>query len=96
MSAAHTSLSSSSGLHGHPLLRSPIGTIMSESGVQQGDPLGPLFVLFGSAKSVISYASDPICFNLSFHAWYIDDGVIAGQSKPLCRHSVSFKILAHH
>ena len=52
----------------HPLLWSPMGTIMSESGVQQGDPLSPLLFCFVLQKVLSAIASDPICFDLLFHA----------------------------
>ena len=67
----------------HPLLWSPMGTIMSESGVQQGDPLGPLLFCLVLQKVLSAIASDPICFDLLFHAWYIDDGVIAGSKQAV-------------
>eukprot|EP00731_Ephydatia_muelleri_P012448 Em0006g1342a len=67
----------------HPLLWSPMGTIMSESGVQQGDPLGPLLFCLVLQKVLSAIASDPNCFDLLFHAWYIDDGVIAGPKQAV-------------
>ena len=67
----------------HPLLWSPMGTIMSESGVQQGDPLGPLLFCLVLQTVLSAIASDPICFDLLFHAWYIDDGVIAGSKQAV-------------
>ncbi|KAL5502816.1 hypothetical protein EMCRGX_G009650 [Ephydatia muelleri] len=67
----------------HPLLWSPIGTIMSDSGVQQGDPLGPLLFCLVLQKVLSAIASDPICFDLLFHAWYIDDGIIAGSKQAI-------------
>ena len=67
----------------HPLLWSPMGTIMSESGVQQGDPLGPLLFCLVLQKVLSAIASDPNCFDLLFHAWYIDDGVIAGSKQAV-------------
>ena len=49
-----------------------------------GRSLGPSFVFFfGSAKVLSAIASDPICFDLLFHAWYIDDGVIAGSKQAV-------------
>eukprot|EP00731_Ephydatia_muelleri_P004035 Em0002g211a len=67
----------------HPLLWSPMGTIMSESGVQQGDPLGPLLFCLVLQKVLSAIASDPNCFDLLFHAWYINDGVIAGPKQAV-------------
>ena len=40
--------------------------------------LGPLLVCFVLHKVVNSIAADSICSQLSFHSWYMDDGVIAG------------------
>ena len=62
----------------HPLLLSAMGTLRSESGVQQGDPLGPLLFCLVLHKVVTAIAVDSICSQLSFHSWYMDDGVIAG------------------
>ena len=46
-------------------------TIWSETGVQQGDPLGPL--LFCSAIHPILEKINKEC-NLDINAWYMDDG----------------------
>ena len=62
----------------HSLLLSAMGTLRSESGVQQGDPLGPLLFCLVLHKVVTAIAADSICSQLSFHSWYMDDGVIAG------------------
>ena len=62
----------------HPLLLSAMGTLRSESGVQQGDPLGPLLFCLVLHKVVTATAADSICSHLSFHSWFMDDGVIAG------------------
>eukprot|EP00731_Ephydatia_muelleri_P025465 Em0017g548a len=45
----------------------PVGTLTSEAGVQQGDPLGPLTI-----------AKDDSCQDLLINAWCLDDGVVAG------------------
>ncbi|KAL5474531.1 hypothetical protein EMCRGX_G026489 [Ephydatia muelleri] len=67
----------------HYLLWSPMETIMSESGVQQGDPLGPLLFCLVLQKVLSAIASDPIFFDLLFHAWYIDVGVISGSKQAV-------------
>ncbi|KAL5500402.1 hypothetical protein EMCRGX_G011959 [Ephydatia muelleri] len=55
--------------------------IRLESGVQQGDPLGPLLFCLVLHKVVTAIAADSICSQLSFHSWYMDDGVIAGSEQ---------------
>ena len=62
-------------------------------GVQQGDPLGPLLFCLVLHKVVTAIAADSICSQLSFHSWYIDDGVIAGQ---LYKHSALLNSLVLH
>ncbi|KAL5475099.1 hypothetical protein EMCRGX_G027154 [Ephydatia muelleri] len=58
-----------------------MGTLRSESGVQQGDLLGPLLFCLVLHKMVTAIATDSICSQLSFHSWYMDDGVIAGSKQ---------------
>ena len=64
----------------HPILWHPMGTLTSECGVQQGDPLGPLLFCLVLNILVKDICSDPNCAHLSFHSWYLDDGVVAGPS----------------
>ena len=51
-----------------------MGALRSETGVQQGDPLGPLLFCLVLHKVVTAIAADSICSQLSFHSWYMDDG----------------------
>ena len=65
--------------HGqHPVLWHPMGTISSEIGVQQGDPLGPLLCCLVLQQVVSAITEDADCASLLFNKWYIDDGVVAG------------------
>ena len=57
-----------------------MGSINSETGVQWGDPLGPLLFCLVSQKVVSAISADDRCAELLFHAWYMDDGVVAGPS----------------
>eukprot|EP00759_Apiculatamorpha_spiralis_P008116 PhF_6_TR15074/c2_g1_i1/m.23702 len=61
-----------------PLSRLRYGTyvVNSEEGVQQGDPLGPLFFALGIHAMVLRIAAEVP--HLDIHKWYLDDGVIAG------------------
>ncbi|KAI3761763.1 hypothetical protein L1987_52185 [Smallanthus sonchifolius] len=52
--------------------------IWSTTGVQQGDPLGPL--LFALVLHPLVHQIRDCC-KLLFHAWYLDDGTIIGDAK---------------
>eukprot|EP00731_Ephydatia_muelleri_P032933 Em0024g477a len=66
-----------------PLLQHPLGTVTSEVGVQQGDPLGPMFFSLVLHKLVTAIATDEDTAKLLFHAWYLDDGVVAGRKQSV-------------
>ncbi|GKA75546.1 putative reverse transcriptase domain-containing protein [Tanacetum coccineum] len=54
--------------------------IWSTTGVQQGDPLGPL--LFALVLHPLVHRIRDCC-QLLFHAWYLDDGTIIGDTKEV-------------
>ena len=58
-------------------------TVDSQTGVQQGDPLGPL--LFSLAIWPLNDEIDSKIPNLMQHCWYLDDGIIAGTEIELCK-----------
>ena len=56
--------------------------LSSQSGVQQGDPLGPF--LFSLALWPIIKELETRLPNLVQHIWYFDDGILAGTHQQLC------------
>ena len=68
------------------MLWHPLGQISSESGVQQGDPLGPLLFALVLHMLVASLEADDECFDLLLQAWYLDGGALAG-SHPAVLHT---------
>ncbi|XP_026413120.1 uncharacterized protein LOC113308884 [Papaver somniferum] len=57
-------------------------TLSTTKGVQQGDPLGPLFFALTLHPLAIKIAAR--CA-LDFHAWYLDDGTIAGDTLEVAK-----------
>ena len=55
----------------------------SQTGVQQGDPIGPL--LFSLAIWPLLDEIESKLPNLSQHCWHLDDGIIAGTEIELCK-----------
>ncbi|KAL5457665.1 hypothetical protein EMCRGX_G034949 [Ephydatia muelleri] len=69
----------------HPYLWHPLGHLTSEAGVQQGDPLGPLFFALVLHKVIDANDADDDCLHLILQAWYLDDGVLAGPRQAVLR-----------
>ena len=69
----------------HPTLWHPLGQLSSETGVQQGDPLGPLLFSLVLHKLVLSIAQEKDCLSLLSNRWYLDDGVLSGHSQAVTR-----------
>ena len=66
----------------HPKLWHILGSLSSQHGVQQGDPLGPLFFALG-LHSVVKDI-DAEC-QLLLHCWYLDDGVFCGTKSDVTK-----------
>ena len=69
----------------HSSLWHPMGQVSSQSGVQQGDPLGPMLFALVLHKLVTSIEVDDDCLHLILEAWYLDDGVLAGEKSAVIR-----------
>ena len=52
-------------------------TILSQRGVQQGDPVGPLV----SSIGIKQLSSAPRC---KFGVWYLDDNTVGGEAEEVC------------
>ena len=64
----------------HPFLWHTMGQLTSQSGVQQGDPLGPFLFAFVLHKVAGAIKEDSECSQLLYQAWYLDDGILAGRN----------------
>ena len=69
----------------HSALWHPMGRVSSESGVQQGDPLGPLLFALVLQKIISAVDMDVECIQMLFNAWFLDDGVLAGTKSAVLR-----------
>ena len=69
----------------HTSLWHPMGQISSQTGVQQGDPLGPMLFALVLHKLVTSIGADDDCLQLLLEAWYLDDGILAGERSAVIR-----------
>ena len=64
-----------------------MGTLGSEQGIQQEDPLGPLLFSLVLHKLVGSIAPDSESSELLFNVWYLDNGTLAGP-KAAVNHAI--------
>ena len=62
-----------------------MGQLTSQSGVQQGDPLGPFLFALVLHKVAGAIKGDTKCSQLSYQAWYLDDGILTGDNSSICR-----------
>ena len=62
----------------HQKLWHPMGQLISASGVQQGDPLGPLLFALVLHRTILKISADPQCKEMLQNCWYLDDGALAG------------------
>lgn len=58
-------------------------TIISDDGVQQGDPLGPLLFAIALQPLIDRIAHEVP--DLDLHKWYLDDGVLAGSVEDVLK-----------
>ena len=59
--------------------------LTSETGVQQGDPLGPLSFALVLHKALAAIDADDDCLHLILQTWYLDDGVLSGPRSDVRR-----------
>ena len=69
----------------HSALWHLMGRVSSESGVQQGDLLGPLLFALVLQKIIPAVDMDVKCIQMLFNAWFLDDGVLAGTKSAVLR-----------
>jgi hypothetical protein len=69
--------------HAHPHLFMQEHRLQSCSGVQQGDPLGPL--LFAITLQPVLEKIRVECPGLIMNSWYLDDGTLAGNARDIAR-----------
>ena len=62
----------------HPFLWHPMCQLTSQSGIQQGDPLGPFHFALVLHKVAGAIKRDTECSQLSYQTWYLNNGILAG------------------
>ena len=69
----------------HQKLWHPMGQLISASGVQQGDPLGPLLFALVLHCTILKISADPQCKEMLLNCWYLNDGALAGPRDAVSR-----------
>ena len=64
----------------HPRLWHTMAMFLSEAGVQQGDPLGPLLFALALHRLVLELNTTD---GLLHNNWYLDDGILCGTSRAI-------------
>ena len=72
-----------------------MGQLTSQSGVQQGDPLGPFLFSLVLHKVAGTIKVDTECNQLLYQAWYLDDGTLAGKKSSIRRSLTLIQELGH-
>ncbi|KAL5469516.1 hypothetical protein EMCRGX_G030779 [Ephydatia muelleri] len=62
-----------------------VGSLTSQTGVQQGDLLGPFIFALVLHRMVTTIHTDEACAGLLQNDWYLDDGSMAGESSSVLR-----------
>ena len=69
----------------HPILWHSLGSLTSQTGVQQGDPLISFMFALVFQRMVTTIHTDEACAGLLQNVWYLDNGSMAGESSSVLR-----------